>query len=82
MAPLYVLVALLGFGLLAFGSRPSLTAPVLGFVAVAAGLLLGGLADLGAAGSSRARGVLRLTGFVLGVLGLLTVVLSTALWGN
>ena len=82
MAPPYVLMALAGFFLVLFAEAPFLAPPTLGFLAIAAGLLLSGAAELGAGGSSGARAMLRLAGFGLGVLGLLAVVLSSAMQGG
>lgn len=78
MAPLYILMALAGFGLLAFAPGARLTAPTFGFLSLAAGLLFSGLAELAAGGSPRVRAAFRLIGFVLGVLGLLILVLPAA----
>ncbi|QIN78929.1 hypothetical protein GBA65_10795 [Rubrobacter marinus] len=82
MAPLYVLVALAGFFLVLSAGTPRLSAPAFGFLAVAAGLLLGGLADLGAGGSPGARASLRVAGFALGISGLLAVLLASVLSGG
>ena len=80
MAPLYVLMALAGFYIV-ISAAPGLAPRTFGFLAVAAGLLLSGLADL-AGGSPGTRGVLRLAGFALGVVGLLIVVFWDVLSGG
>ena len=81
VAPLYVLMALAGFSLVIFAA-PRLTPQTFGFLAVAAGLLVSGLAELGAGGSPGVRAALRLTGFALGVSGLLILVLWPASAGG
>ena len=79
---LYVLMALAGFGLVAFAPTPRLTPVTVGFLALPAGLLIGGLTDLIDIRSVRVRVALRLASLALLGVGLLTLVIASVMPGG
>ena len=77
-----MLLGLAGFGLILFSPTPNLTPLPLGFLALAAGLLISGVTDLTVRGSHALRIRLRTGSLALQTVGLLTVFLGPVLFGR